>query len=134
VPAVDKNGQLDCSRSPEINDLVQRCPDRAARKQYIINQNDIAINDRKEYVGSLNNRLVKLGVDVVAIEADIHQADRHLDSLQALDYPGDSLREMRSAGEDANNDKRFRTGIVLENLMSDAREGSAYFFLIEDGI
>ena len=60
--------------------------------------------------------------EVVAIEADVELAERHLRALDGLDLLGQALGEQVAARHDADERDVARALVGLEDLMRDARQ------------
>ena len=98
MSAVNQHCQLNRSGTSKIYYLIKGRPYRSTAKKNVINKYDVAVYHREENIGPLNYRLFELGMHVVAVQRNIHQADRHSDTLQALNYVRDSPGQMSPSG------------------------------------
>ena len=78
VTAIYEDSELNRPGTSEIDDGVQRRPDSSPGVKDIINQHNHLIYEIEQDFGFLNQRLVELDLEIVAVEGDVDYADRHV--------------------------------------------------------
>src|SRR5687768_11846042 len=90
MTAVDENGQPDRTRTSQIEQGVERGPDRAARVEHVVDDDHDAAVDVTGHGGRFEAAGAAEG-DVVAVEGHVQGAAREIDTLEAGDRGGDPL-------------------------------------------
>src|SRR5262245_57639214 len=83
--AVNEHGQLHAARAPEINQLIHRGADRAARVEHVVNQNDRLAGDVCGQLGLVDDGPFADGAQVVAVERDVQRAGRDVNAVHLFD-------------------------------------------------
>src|SRR5215813_12217576 len=81
MPSIHQDGQLDHARATEVDDRVERRPDRPARVEDIVDQHDRLVGHRKRDVGGSQDRGFSLEGEIVPVVRDVESA--HRDRLAA---------------------------------------------------
>ena len=79
----------------------------------------------------MDNRL-NVAHDIVAVEADVERAHRGTLALDLLDLGREAVGEGLSAANDANHLDVLRALVVLDDFVSDARDGTLHGLLVHD--
>ncbi len=72
--------------------------------------------------------------DVVAVEADVEVAERHVGVEQLLEHAVQALGQERAATVDADERRSGNAGVALDDLVRDTRERSIDVLLVEDDL
>ena len=123
MPAVDQDGELDRLRAAEVDQRVHRGAGRPAGEEHVVDEEDTPALDGEGDVGALDAGRLQAAVEVVAVERDVDDPERHqrtaLDLLQRAAQP---LREVHAARADADEDQTLGVTVALDHLVRDPRE------------
>src|SRR5438309_2394361 len=89
--AIGEHHERDARRPPVIEELVHGGAHRAAGVEHIVDEQQLAPVDVERNLGALRIVVQPLGVIVVAVESDVHQAERRRkakERVQPLGEPG----------------------------------------------
>ena len=121
MPAVHQHGQLHRGRTADVHERVERGADGAARVQHVVHEDDVLAVEIEEDVGGVHLGS-EMRREVVAVEADVELAERHLRALDGLDLLGQALGEQIAPRHDADERDVARALVRLEDLMRNARQ------------
>ena len=82
----------------------------------------------------MHDRRVGAALEVVAVEADVEIPERDLRVEQLFELGLQPLGEERPATMDPDQHRRRRTGIALDDLVSDAHQRSPHVLRLEDDL
>ncbi len=134
VAAVDEHRQLHALRAAVGEQRLDRGAHGAPGEQHVVDDHHRQPGDVEVDVRGVQHWRVGTRGDVVAVEADVEVAERHVRAEQLLQYSVQPLREERAAAVDAD-ERGYRTvGVALEDLVRDARERPPYFVLVQDDL
>ena len=102
VAAVDQHQQVHARRAAVIEQRIERGADGAARVQHVVHQDDVLAVHRKRNLGGADHRLDVDRAEVVAIEIDVEDADRHCCAFPGLRSSCQPLRQRNAAAADAD--------------------------------
>ena len=125
VAAVDEDCELDGLRAAHVDDGIERCADRAARVEHVVDEHDCLARDVDRQFRLMNDWLIRERREVIAIERDVEDTDWRLLALDMLDIGSDALRNRHAARADAHDDDVVDALVALDDLMRDARQGAA---------
>ena len=125
VAAVDEDREADRLGPPEVDQRVHRRPDRAARVQDVVDEDDRAAVEVERDLGALDDRLLGDERQVVAVEGDVERADGELGALVLEDRRRDAMGERDAAALDADQDEALGAGLLLHDLVRDAGHRAA---------
>src|SRR5439155_14760595 len=87
--AVGEHDERDARRPAEVEQLVHRRAHRAPGVQHVVHQQELAAGDIERNLGALRIVMQALLVVVVAVERDVHQAERRGEREQAVQPLGE---------------------------------------------
>ena len=102
VAAIDQHQQVDARRAAVIEQSVERGADGAAGVEHVVHQDDVFALDGEGDLGGADDGLDVDGGEVVAVEIDIEDADRHGAVFERFDFPRQALRQGHAAAADAD--------------------------------
>ena len=125
---VDQHDQLDRLRPAEVDQRIERRPNRPARIEHVVDEQDLLVVDRERDLRAPHDGLRSDGVphQVVAVERDVERAGRHLVAVDAGDGTRETPGHRDAPGPDADQAELLDAPIALENLVRDAHERSAH--------
>ena len=131
MAAVNQRRQLDSRRPAVVEDLVDRGTHGAAGVEDVVDDHDRLVVDAEVELGGVDDGRARPDAEVIAVEGDVDEAERHrlLEQLtgQSVQPPG----EMGAAAVDA--DQRHRTvRVLLDNLVCDPHQRAANVIAVED--
>ena len=112
-------------RPAEVHQRVHRGADRAAREQHVVHQDDRLAGDVERDPGFVDLGGLGLQPDVVAVERDVQDADRHVRALDLCDLGGEAPRQVIPAVRDPDQRQPSGALVSLDDLVGDARERPA---------
>ena len=124
MAAIDEHGQLNRLRPAEVDERVERRPNRAPRVQHVVHQQDVAAVDRERDVGAAHERLRADGQphQIVAVERDVECARRHLGAADVAQHGSQPPGKRHPARADAHQRDVVDAAVVLDDFMRHARE------------
>jgi hypothetical protein len=131
MSAVDEDRQLDGARPAEIHQRVERGADRAAGVEHVVHQDHLAIVDGEWDVGSFHGRLLAGPAEVVAIEGDVDDAARDLDTLDRGRFGGEALCDLDAERAHADEHEVPDAFVALEDLVRHAGERTLHSLCVE---
>ena len=134
MAAVGEHRQLHALRAPVGEQRLDRGAHRAPGEQHVVDDHHRQPGDVEVDVRGVQHRRVRARGDVVAVEADVEVAERHLGAEQLLEQRVQPVREEGAATVDADERRRRLAGVALEDLVRDARQRPPYFLLVEDDL
>ena len=125
VAAVDQHGQAHGARSPEVDDAVERRPDRPAGVQHVVAEQDRPAVQVEVDLGLLQEGLRSDHRQVVAVEGDVERADgkRLLDELTQARRQPDGQGD--APGPDADEGQVRKVLLALGDLVRHAVDHAA---------
>src|SRR5581483_6980382 len=132
VAAVDQHGQLDHARAAQVDQRVQRGPDRPAGVEDVVDQDDRPVGDREGDVGPPQHRGLALAAQVVAVERDVEGPDRDRLALDRLEPRGDAAGQQDAAGPEPDQRQLPDAAGPLDDLVGDPGEGAVDPRVVED--
>src|SRR6266511_1236527 len=138
VPAIAEDGELHAGRASVVEERLDRGSDRAPGVEHVVDEHARAPLEGEVEPRGTHERLgMKWGrpaphLDVVAVEGDVHRAERHLDSGELLDQRAQPVREWDAARVDADQRDRLEVGVALDDLMGDAVERAFQRLRVEE--
>src|SRR5689334_3802556 len=125
MAAVDEHRELDRLRTPEVDERVHRRAHRAAGEEHVVDEEDLPAVDGERDVRSLDDRILHAPIEIVAVERDVDDAERHRrPAFDLLYLLPDALGEEDAAGADPDQRELVGSLVALEDLVRDAREGA----------
>jgi hypothetical protein len=100
---------------------------RAARIEDIIHENDVPAGDRERDFGGVHNWLGCDGGQIIAIEADVQNADRDVDSFERLDLGGEALGHGHAAAADADEGQPVQVLGFLQDFVRQTDQRTVNF-------
>src|SRR5438445_2111158 len=97
--AVGEHDERDARRPAIVEQLVHRRAHRATGIEHVVHQQELAAVDVEWDLGALGIVMQALLVVVVAVERDVHQAERRRQRKQTMQ----ALREPRAAGKEPDH-------------------------------
>ena len=132
VPAVDQDGEADRPRAAEVDDAVERRPDRPPGVEHVVAQQDRAAVQVEVDLGLLQQGLRRDGREVVAVERDVQGADREV-LLDQVREPGRQAGGQRDApGPDADQGQLREVLLALGDLVRHAVDHAPNAIGVED--
>ena len=125
VAAVDEYGELDGLRTAHVDDGIESSANRAARVEHIVDEHDGLARDVDRQLRLMDNRLIRKGGKVIAVERNVENADRRLLSLDMLDIRRDALGDRNTARADADDDDVIDALVAFYDFVRDTRECAA---------
>ncbi len=125
VAAVDEDREPDGLGPPEVDQRVHRRPDRAARVQDVVDEDDRAAVEVERDLGPLHDWLLGDQRQVVAVEGDVERANRDLGALVLEDRRRQPVGERDAAALDADQREPLGAGLLLHDLVRDAGDRAA---------
>ncbi len=112
MAAVDQHRELDLRRAAVVEDLVDRGADGAAGVEDVVDDHDRAAVDRELELARVDDRRARPErSEVVAVEADVDEAERDPRLQELAGQRLQPLREDRAAAVDADDrDAGIRVG------------------------
>ena len=117
---VDQHRQADRLRPPEIDQRVHRGPDRAARVQHVVDEDDRPTVDARRQLGALDDGLLGDQREVITVERDVERPDRHLDAFVLADRVGDPPRQRDATTLDPDQQQAVGARLLLDDLVGEA--------------
>ena len=131
MAAVDQDRQLDARRAAEVHHGVEGAADGAARVEDVIDQHDaLAVDVERDVRGVDLGR--EMGLEIVAVEADVEASERDVHPLDLADPVDELLGEQVAAGDDAHDGQVLASLVALEDLVRDARHRTRDGCLVHD--
>jgi hypothetical protein len=126
VPAVGDHRQLHQRRAPVVEQGVDRGPDGAPGVEDVVHEDhrallDVEVEDR---VADHRER-APADADVVAVEGDVHAAERRRGARVLADQAGQALGERHPSGVDADERELLGVAVPLHDLVGDAGDRAA---------
>src|SRR5688572_21258539 len=131
VTPIDQDRELNHSWSSQIDQRVERGPDRPSRVEHVVHQDDGLVLDRERDVGAADHRGAA-HVEVVPVEGDVERADRHRGPVDGRDLGGQPLGERHAAGPQADEGELLGAAVLFEDLVRDAGEGAVEGDVVEN--
>lgn len=132
-PPVDQDTKFHFCRPAEIQQGIQRSPDRPARPQYIIDEYHIPVLDGKRDIRLV--QLMQTRPDIVPVKSDIQlpvmDALRFDLRLQLPDYPVGKIDPPRLY---ADQHRIFQVEMVFQQLMCQPLYRNPQLLLIQNGL
>ena len=125
VAAIDQDGEADRLRPAEVDQRVHRRPDRPARVQHVVDEDDRPAIDARRQRRALDDRLLGDHRQVVAVERDVERPDRDLDPLVLGDRGRDPAGERDAATLDPDEQQAVGPGLLLDDLVGQADRRAA---------
>src|SRR5438552_11919596 len=100
MAAVDEDCELDRPRAAEIDQPVERGPDRSPGEQDVVDKDDRHAVDAKRDLRLVEDGLLVRQREIVTIEVDVEHPDGDARTLELLDLRGKPVREGHSARAD----------------------------------
>ena len=134
MPAIDQHHELDGSRPAEVDERVERGPDRPAGVEDVVHEQDALVVDRKGNLRLADERLRADGRahEVVAIERDVERAGRHLVTGNLVNGVRNPARQRHAARADADEGDLFEAAVAFEDFVRDSREAAGHPVRIEN--
>ena len=121
MASVDQNRQAHDARAAEVEQRVERGPDRTAGVEDVVDQYHREAVHIGRHCGSFH-RARPLERDIVAIERDVERARGHGHALERGDGVRQSLGQRRAPGPDPHQAEILGALVVLDYLVSDPGE------------
>ena len=131
VATVDHHGELHGLGAAQVNQGIERRANRAAGVEHVVDEHDVDAVDGEQHLGGIGHR-VDVTCVVIAIEADVKLANLELDALDGLDLRCKTLRDGDSAPLDADERDTVCALVMLDDFVSDARDGSVHRQRVHD--
>src|SRR4029079_11917271 len=134
VSPVDEHDELDGTRTPEVDQRVERGADRPPCIEHVIHQHDHAVVDVEQDVGAAHERLRADGLphQIVAVERDVERAVWDGLAGDPLELGRNAARQRHAALADADDREVVHTAIALDDLVRDAHERARHAIGIHD--
>ena len=101
-PRSIEHGQADGARPPEVHQGVHRGPDRPARVEDVVDDDERQAVEVERQVGAFDDRLVGDEREVIAVEGDVERPDGDGDAFVRSDGRGHAVGEGDAAALDAD--------------------------------
>ena len=140
VAAVHEDRELHRRRPPVVEEGVDGGADGASRVEDVVDEDDRGAVDGERQVGVLDDGLRRAGDDahraargdVVAVEGDVEVAGGVLPAADLAEELVDARAEEGAARVDAHDGELLCAGVLLEDLVSDARDGPRHLLGRQD--
>src|SRR5215831_15580354 len=119
VPPIHQNGQLDHARTPEVDDRVERRPDRPARVEDVVDENDRLVGHREGDFSGPQDRGLPLEREIVPVEGDVECAHRNRLASDLLQPGRDPASERHPARPDTDQREPVGPARPLDDLVGD---------------
>ena len=124
VTAVDQDRQPNPAGPPEVTQRIQRGTYRSSSEQDIVNQGNRAAIHREVDLRASDHGGDTLEFQVVPVQPDVERADLDLGSTQGRDQFSKTLREIETAGTDADQRQVSVTAVSFPHFVSETLERS----------
>src|SRR5262249_29077758 len=131
VPAIDEDRELDHAGPTEVDQRVERGPDRSAREEHVVDQDDRLALDAEGNVGTADDGSAS-HVEVVTVERDVQRADRQRGAVDASDLLGEPLGQGDAPRAQADERHVLGAVVLLEDLVRDASQSTVEGRFVED--
>src|SRR5215470_10978247 len=131
MASIHEDGQLDHTRAPEVDDGIERRPNRPAGVEDIIDQHDRPVRHRKRDVGGPQDRGLPLEREVIPVERDVESTDGDRLAADRLQTHGDPARKRHAARPNAHQCEAVGPARPLDDLVGDPGEGAIDPGLVE---
>jgi len=112
-------------RTPVVEERLDRCPDRPARVEHVVDEDDrLALEweierRRPHHRLRMTGRAAPANLDVVAVEGDVDRAERGLLAGPLLDQPAQALSQRDAARLDPDERDPGQVRVRLDDLVRD---------------
>lgn len=124
VPAIDEDREPDGTRAAVVDERVHRSADRAAGEQHVVDEDDGLAVDGEADRGLVHDRRVPDAREVVPIQRDVEGAQGCVDAFMRADRVTQARGEVVAARADADDRERRDIVVALDDLVSDAGDGT----------
>src|SRR5207244_6069554 len=100
------------ARATQIDQVVDGRADRAAGVQHVVYKDDDLVGDIEWSARVIDGAAGEQCIEVVAIQCDIHLADRNFFSFSFLHNFCDTLCHVRAAGSDTDKDNWLKARVL----------------------
>ncbi len=130
VPPVHEDGQADHAGAAEVHEGVHGGPDRPAREEDVVHQDNRQALEGEGDFGAADDGLARARPEVVPVERDVERAHRGALALDGGDLLRDALGQRLAPRLDADQGE---VGVprLLDDLMCDAGQRAVEARLVE---
>jgi hypothetical protein len=100
--AIYQHGEMDRFGAPQVNEMVDGRSDRPAGVQDIVEQDNRPVIDVERNPRVIHLALGQESIEIVAVEGDIHFAQRYLSAIRPSKNLTQSLGEEKAASSDTD--------------------------------
>ena len=104
------------ARPAEVDERIERGADGTAGVEDVVDQHDDLVVDRLRELGRLDDRLRRDGGEVVAIEGDVEDAERHRRPFHRADLFRHPLADRNAAAADADDDQIVDSTVLFDDF------------------
>src|SRR3989442_14426040 len=122
------------ARATQIDQVVYGRADRAAGVQHVVEKDHDLVGDIEWNARVIDGAAGEQGIQVVAIQCDIHLADRNFSSFSFLHDFWDTLCHVRAAGSDADKDEWLKAGVLPRDFPGETFKNNLDLLGVKDAL
>src|SRR5438477_3583052 len=131
MSAIDEHGEHHFARTSEVDQRIERGAHGAAGVENVVDEHDDLVVDRLRQLRRLHHRLRRDRREVVAIERDVEDAERHLLPFHIGDLFRHSFADGNSPTTNADDEQIFEAAILLDDFNRHATDRAIHARIIK---
>src|SRR5215213_3654271 len=120
--AINQYSELYATRAAEVDQLIERCANRATGVKHVVNQNDVAVFDVAGEICAIDDRLGADSREIVAIERDVEYADWRAIAFEIRNLLRHAFGEWNATTPDSNKKQVAGAVVFFDNFGGQARQ------------